>query len=133
MTRTYFWICALCLLAGAGLLAGCIGTDEEEATAPLPEFRGEMDGYDDRVIFRFIPDTTSPGTYVARYEITRDGTTHQSRSNEGFDGISSENPIRFTVPREPEESVAISLEIRNEDGILVHESWTAVGSVFSAR
>jgi hypothetical protein len=127
MTRTYFRICAFCLLAGAGLLAGCLGTYEEEAAVPLPEFRAETIGYDDRVIFRFIPDIAEPCTYVATYEITRNGTTYQSRSNARYDGISSDNPIRFTVRREPGEIVAISLEIRNEEGVPVHKSGTGVG------
>ncbi|KAF5045602.1 MULTISPECIES: KOW domain-containing RNA-binding protein [Methanoculleus] len=94
------------------------------------EFRGETAGYDDRVEFRFVPDTDEPGAYSATYTIERDvswGTTIETRENVQYEDISRADPIEVVVPREaPSDGVALEIEIRNSAGDVLHRSRTSV-------
>lgn len=94
------------------------------------DFRSETAGYDDRVEFRFVPDTDEPGTYSATYTIERDvswGTTIETRENVQYEDISRADPIEVVVPREaPSDGVALEIEIRNAAGDVLHRSRTSV-------
>lgn len=124
-----------CLVFMAVLLsAGCTGEEQPSAgQAPAPEFRGETFGYDDRVIFRFTPDTDEAGTYNVTYTLEKGvswGTTLESRESVTCSNVSRANPIEFVVFREsPSQSAAIELEIRSTDGEVLHRSRTAVAPV----
>ncbi|WP_054848529.1 hypothetical protein [Methanoculleus chikugoensis] len=96
-----------CLFIAAALLsAGCTG-EEEPFTGgqAATEFRSETSGYDDRVEFRFVPNSDEPGTYSAIYTLERDvswgGTTTETRENVRYEDISRASPpIEIVVPRE---------------------------------
>ncbi len=122
----------VCLVLAAVLLsAGC--TEREQSPGdrvPGPDFRGEASGYDDRVVFRFIPNTDEAATYSVSCTIERDvswGTTSETRENVRYENISRSNPLEFVVPREdPSDGAAIEIEIRNTAGEVLHQSRTSV-------
>jgi|GEM_PF-946156 len=131
MTSTLTRVLLVCLFLAAVLLsAGCIGEDEPSAGQAATEFRGETSGYDNRVEFRFIPNSDEPGTYSATYTIERDvswGTTIETRENVRYEEISRGNPIEIVVPREePLDGVALEIEIRNAAGEVLHQSRMSV-------
>ncbi|KDE55046.1 hypothetical protein EI28_09510 [Methanoculleus sp. MH98A] len=124
----------VCLFLAAALLsAGCTEQQSSPGEAMDTKFRGETAGYDDRVEFRFVPDTDEPGTYSVTCTIERDvswGTTIETRENVRYENISRANPIEVVVPREaPSDGVAIEIEIRNAAGDVLHQSRTSVGPV----
>ncbi|KLK89046.1 hypothetical protein SZ63_00890 [Methanoculleus sediminis] len=120
-----------CLFIAAVLLsAGCTGEEQSSMGQAVTEFRSETSGYDDRVEFRFVPDSDDPGTYSATCTIERDvswGTTIETRENVRYEGISRANPIEIVIPREdPLDRVALEIEIRNTAGDILHQSRTSV-------
>jgi len=112
------------------LSAGCIGEEQSSAGQTATEFRGETSGYDDRVVFRFIPNTDEAATYSVTCTIERDvswGTTSETREDVRYENISRSNPIEIVVPREePLDGAAIEIEIRNTAGEVLHQSRTSV-------
>jgi hypothetical protein len=112
------------------LSAGCIEPQQQREQVPGPDFRGETINYDDRVIFRFIPDTAEPATYSVTYTIEKGvpwGTTIESRDNATYEHISNDNPLEFVVDRQAgSDRVAIEIEIRNTEGEVLHRSRTSV-------
>lgn len=108
--------------------AGCTGPQVQPPPAPAPEFRSESVGYDDRVVFRFIPDTSQPATYFVTYDITRNGNTVTSEVQAVYEGVDRSSPIEFTVEREPGDAVEIAITVVNADGVEVHMSRIAVRS-----
>ncbi|MDV2481344.1 hypothetical protein F8E02_04840 [Methanoculleus sp. Wushi-C6] len=125
----------VCLFFAAVLLsAGCLGQEQAPAVeGPAPEFRGETFNYDDRVIFRFIPETDEAGTYSVNYILEQGvswGTTRESRENVIFANVSRANPIEFVLPREsPSDTAAVEIEIRSTAGVLLYKSRIAVTPV----
>ncbi|BBL67326.1 hypothetical protein MchiMG62_05070 [Methanoculleus chikugoensis] len=120
-----------CLFIAAALLsAGCTGEEEPFTGQAATEFRSETSGYDDRVEFRFVPNSDEPGTYSAIYTLERDvswGTTTETRENVRYEDISRASPIEIVVPREaPLGRVALDIEIRNAAGDVLHRSRTSV-------
>ncbi len=121
-----------CLFLTAVLLsAGCTGQEQSPAEqAPDPDFRSETFNYDDRVIFRFIPDTGEAATYSVTYTIEQGvpwGTTIDSRENLTYENVSRDNPIEFVVlHQDPSDSAAIEIEIRSTTGEVLHRSRTSV-------
>lgn len=131
MTSTITRVLPVCLFIAAVLLsAGCIGEEQSSAGQAATEFRGETAGYDDRVEFRFIPNSDEPRTYSATYTIERDvswGTTIETREDVIYENISRNNPIEIVVPREePPDGAVIEIEIRNTAGEVLHQSRTSV-------
>ncbi|WP_292364397.1 MULTISPECIES: hypothetical protein [unclassified Methanoculleus] len=132
MTSTITHALLVCLFLAAALLsAGCTGGEQPPAEQePGPVFRGETLGYDDRVVFRFIPNTDEPGAYSVTCTIERDvswGTTSETREDVLYENVSRGNPIEFVVPREdPSDGAAIEIEIRNTAGEVLHQSRTSV-------
>ncbi|WP_250986605.1 hypothetical protein [Methanoculleus oceani] len=132
MTSTIIRASLVCLVLAAVLLsAGC--TEREQSPGdrvPGPDFRGETSGYDDRVVFRFIPETDAAATYSVTLTIEQDvswGTTIETRENVIYENISRGNPIEIVVPREgPSDGAAIEIEIRNTAGEVLHRSRTSV-------
>lgn len=121
----------VCLCVAAALLsAGCIGEEGPSAGQTATEFRSETSSYDDRVEFRFVPDSDEPGTYSTTYTIERDvswGTTIETRENVRYEDISRTSPIEIVVPREePPDGVALEIEIRNTAGDVLHQSRTSM-------
>lgn len=123
-------VIASLFIAAVLLSAGCIGEEQTSVGPVATEFRSETSGYDDRVEFRYIPNSDEPGTYNAACTIERDvswGTTIESRENVRYEGISRTNPIEIVVPREdPLDRVALEIEIRNAAGDVLHRSRTSV-------
>lgn len=136
-TSTIMQRSLVCLFLAAVLLsAGCMGQEQGPAGGvPAPDFRGQTFNYDDRVIFRFIPDTDGAGTYSVNYILEQGvswGTTRETRENVIFANISRGNPIEFAVPREsPSDSAAVEIEIRSAAGVLLYKSRIAVAPVTS--
>jgi hypothetical protein len=137
MASTILRASLACLVLMAVLLsAGCTG-EEQSPTVQVPdtEFRGETFGYDDRVIFRFIPETDEAGNYNVTYTLEKGvswGTTLESRENVTCGNVSRDNPIEFVVFREsPSNSAAIDIEIRSMDGEVLYRSRTAVAPATS--
>jgi len=131
MTSTMMHASLACLLLIAVLLsAGCIGQQSQEDPLPGPDFRSETSGYDDRVEFRFIPETDEAGTYNVTYTIEQGvpwGTTIDSRENVTYENVSHDNPIEFVVLRQdPSNGAAIDIEIRSMTGEVLHRSRTSV-------
>ncbi|NMA10456.1 hypothetical protein L21_1355 [Methanoculleus chikugoensis] len=130
-TTTTMRLVLACLCIAASLLsAGCTGEEGPFTGQAATEFRSETAGYDDRVEFRFVPDSDESGTYSATCTIERDvswGTTIETRENVRYEGISRASPIEFVVPREdPLGRVALEIEIRNAAGDVLHRSRTSV-------
>ncbi|WP_156168323.1 hypothetical protein [Methanoculleus sediminis] len=130
-TTTTMRLILACLFIAAVLLsAGCTGEEQSSMGQAVTEFRSETSGYDDRVEFRFVPDSDDPGTYSATCTIERDvswGTTIETRENVRYEGISRANPIEIVIPREdPLDRVALEIEIRNTAGDILHQSRTSV-------
>ncbi|HQD26103.1 MULTISPECIES: hypothetical protein [Methanoculleus] len=132
MTSTVKRIFLVCLILVTMLFtAGCTGEGQSSAGKTATEFRGEASGYDDRVEFRYIPNSDEPETYSVTYTIERDvswGTMIETRENVRYERISSGNPIAIVVPREePMDGVALEIEIRSAAGVVLHQSRTSVG------
>ncbi len=106
--------------------AGCIVPQVQPPPAPTPEFRSESVGYDDQVIFQFIPDTSVPAIYFVTYDITRNGATVVSEVQAVYKAVDRTSPVSFTVQREPGDSVEIAITIVNADGVEVYASRIAV-------
>ena len=128
-TTTMRSVLACLFIAAALLSAGCTGEEPFTGQAAT-EFRSETSGYDDRVEFRFVPNSDEPGIYGAIYTIERDvswGTTIETRENVRYEDISRASPIEFVVPREdPLGRVALEIVIRNAGGDVLHRSRTSV-------
>ncbi|WP_221057748.1 hypothetical protein [Methanoculleus chikugoensis] len=129
-TTTMRSVFACLFIAAALLSAGCTGEEEPFTGQAATEFRSETSGYDDRVEFRFVPNSDEPGTYSAIYTLERDvswGTTTETRENVRYEDISRASPIEIVVPREaPLGRVALDIEIRNAAGDVLHRSRTSV-------
>ncbi|RXE56935.1 hypothetical protein ABH15_01960 [Methanoculleus taiwanensis] len=128
MRRALIGTAAFCLLLLLICSPGCIGQSIPQPSAPMPDFRAESVGYDDRIVFRFIPDTGTPATYFVTYEIIRNGTTVRSETQTVYNAVDRSNPIAFTVQREPGDSVVIEITIVNADGWEVYASGITVRS-----
>jgi hypothetical protein len=131
MTSTITHALLVCLFLAAALLStGCTDQQSFAGKAMDTDFRSETSGYDDRVEFRFIPNTDEPGHYSVTYTIERDvswGTTSETREDVRYENISRSNPIEIVVPREdPPDGAAIEIEIRNTAGEVLHQSRTSV-------
>ncbi len=131
MTTTTTRLILMCLFLTAVLLsAGCTGEEQSFAEQAATEFRSETSGYEDRVEFRFIPNTDEAATYSVTHTIERDvswGTTIETREDVRYENISRSNPIEIVVPREdPSDGAAIEIEIRNTAGVVLHQSRTSV-------
>ncbi|MDN7024713.1 hypothetical protein FGU65_07405 [Methanoculleus sp. FWC-SCC1] len=113
--------------------SGCTVPQVQPPPAPTPEFRSESVGYDDRVVFRFIPDTSQPATYFVTYDITRNGNTVTSEVQAVYEGVVRSGPIEFTVERGPGDAVEIAITVVNADGVEVHMSRIAVRSGVGAE
>lgn len=121
----------VCLLLVTVLLSsGCIGKEQALMGQAAPEFRSETTAYDDRVEFRYIPDSDEPGTYSVTCTIERNvswGTEIETRESVRYVGVSRAGPIEFVVPREgPLDSVALEIEIRSAAGVFLHWSRTSM-------
>ncbi len=127
MQRALIGTIAFCLLLLLICGAGCIGP-QAQPPAPTPDFQAESVGYNDRIIFQFVPDTGTPATYFVTYEITRNGTTVRSETQSVYNAVDRTTPIVFTVQREPGDSVAIEITIFNADGREVYASEITVRS-----
>ncbi|MDD4252232.1 MAG: hypothetical protein PHT74_03695 [Methanoculleus horonobensis] len=129
-TTTVRSVLACLVLTAVLLSAGCTGEEQPSVGQAATEFRSETFGYDDRVEFRYIPNSDEPGIYSATCTIERDvswGTTIETRENVRYEEISRANPIEIVVPREdPLDRVALEIEIRNAGGDVLHRSRTAV-------
>ncbi|MDV4342129.1 hypothetical protein HL657_02815 [Methanoculleus sp. YWC-01] len=131
MTSTITHALLVCLFLVAFLLsAGCTDQQSFSGKAMDTEFRSETSGYEDRVEFRFIPNTDEAATYSVTHTIERDvswGTTIETREDVRYENISRSNPIEIVVPREdPSDGAAIEIEIRNTAGVVLHQSRTSV-------
>jgi hypothetical protein len=120
-------ICMMALVAalcGAGCLA-----PEPPAPEEGPDFHQVTEGYDDRIVFYVIPYRDEPATYVVNYTIFKNGTTYESRSDAVYGNISGSAPIVFEVPRSPDESISLKIEVRSTGGRILHSSSTVINSV----
>jgi hypothetical protein len=120
-----------CLLLIAVLLSvGCTGQQPGGDRVSGPEFRGETFNYDDRTVFRFIPNTDEAAAYSVTYTIEQGvpwGTTIETRENVIYENTSRSNPIEIVAPREdPSNGAAIDIEIRSMTGEVLHRSRTSV-------
>ncbi|WP_214040996.1 hypothetical protein [Methanoculleus sp.] len=122
----------VCLFLAVVLLsAGCTSGEQPPAgKAADPDFRGETLSYDDRVVFRLIPEADEAAAYSVTCTIERDisrGTTIETRANVLYENISRGNPIEIVVPREdPSDGAAIEIEIRSTTGEVQYRSRTSV-------
>ncbi len=132
MTSTMTRTSLVCLFLAAVLLsAGCTSAEQPHAgKAAGPDFRGETLGYDDRVVFRFIPEADEAAAYSVTCTIEQDvswGTTIETRENVIYENISGDNPIEFVILRQdPSDGAAIEIEIRSTTGEVLHRSRTSV-------
>jgi hypothetical protein len=125
MRASTIWLLAgmaLSVMVLAG--AGCMEADDTPLPSPAPEFIPEAIGYDTHVIYRYVPQSETPATYLVTYEITRNETTVTARTNEQYENVSDENPIEFLVERNPGDSTAITIEISTPGGKVAHTSST---------
>jgi hypothetical protein len=100
-----------------------------EPPAPGPEFHQVTDGYNDRIVFSLMPRSDTPGTYVVDYEILRNGTTVEVRTDVTYENIAETAPIVFEVPRSPDDRVSLRVEVRNTDSDVLHSSTTVISPV----
>jgi hypothetical protein len=108
--------------------AGCLAPTPQEHEKGA-DFHQVTEGYDDGVVFYVIPYQDEPGIYLVDYNITKDGTMYESRSNAVFENISAFGPIIFTVPRGLGEHISLEIEVRNTDGEVLYRSTTVIGPV----
>ncbi|KUG19271.1 MAG: hypothetical protein KO206_06975 [Methanomicrobiaceae archaeon] len=119
----------------AGGYAALMMTDGEDApmvTIPTEtvDFRTVSTRYDDGFRVEYIPNSPDPALYAVTYEILRgtmpesveDMETVDSGSDVPFENVSEVHPITFHVTGAWDSGYAISVEIRDADGVLVHES-----------
>jgi hypothetical protein len=118
------------LLAGIAIAAacgaGCLAPESPEDPDPAPEFHQVTESYNDRIVFSIIPYRDTPATYVADFEILRNGTTVEARSNVVYENVSESDPIIFEVARSANESVSLEVEVRNTSGDVLHTSTTTI-------
>ena len=103
-----------------------------ELPAPGPEFHQVTDGYDDRIVFSLMPRSDTPGTYVVDYEILRNGTTVEARTDVVYENIAETAPIVFEVSRSPNDRVSLKVEVHNTDSDVLHSSTTVISPVRQA-
>jgi hypothetical protein len=105
--------------------AWCLSSDHT-AVAWGPEFHQVIEIYEDRIVFSHIPRSDTPGTYVVDYEILRNGTTVEAGTGEVYENIAETASIVFEVPRSPDDSVSLEVEVRDMDGHLLDRSTTVI-------
>lgn len=105
--------------------AGCLSSDQT-AVAWGPEFHQVVKAYEDRIVFSHMPRSDTPGTYVVDYEILRNGTTVEAGTDVVYENIAETAPIVFEVPRSPDDSVSLEIEVRDMDGHLLDRSTTVI-------
>jgi hypothetical protein len=118
-----------CFAVAAACGAGCIAQETPGEPAPAPEFHQMAECYDDRIVFSILPYSDTPATYVADYQILRNGTTVEANDGVVYENISASTPIVFEVPRSPNDSVSLKTEIRNTDGEVLDNSTTTIAPV----
>jgi hypothetical protein len=107
--------------------AWCLSSEPPcEPSAPGPEFHQITEGYKDRIVFSLMPRSDTPGTYVVDYEILRNGTTVDARTGVVYENVAETAPIVFEVPRSPDDSVSLEVEVRNTDGDVLDKSTTVI-------
>jgi|LSQX01.3.fsa_nt_gb hypothetical protein len=130
ITTTTRLVLVYLLLAAVLLGAGCTDGGQSVTGAAATEFLSETATYDDRVEFRFVPNSDGPGTYSATCRIERNvswGTTIETRENVQYEDISRAKPIEIVVPRDdPSDGAAVEIEIRSLAGDVLHQSRTSV-------
>lgn len=128
-------LAVVCMVAAiaAACSAGCLVRDGGPVKQSVegPEFHQMTEGYDDRVVFKVIPRSDTPGTYVVNYSILRNGTTVEARSEAVHENISAAAPIVFVADRSADDAVALLIEVMSTDGTVLHTSTTSVGPVRS--
>jgi hypothetical protein len=128
MTSKPLSLISILIVIAAACGAGCLSSEPTPA-APGPEFHQVTEGYDDRIVFSVIPRSDTPGTYVVDYEILRNGTTVEARTGVVYENIAESAPIVFEVPRSPDDTISLEIEVRNTDGDVLHSSTTVIGPV----
>ncbi len=107
--------------------AWCLSSEPPcEPSAPGPEFHQVVKAYEDRIVFSHMPRSDTPGTYVVDYEILRNGTTVEAGTDVVYENIAETAPIVFEVPRSPDDSVSLEIEVRDMDGHLLDRSTTVI-------
>ncbi|HUU76185.1 MAG TPA: hypothetical protein VMW63_08860 [Methanoregulaceae archaeon] len=105
--------------------AWCLSSDHT-AVAWGPEFHQVIEIHEDRIVFSHMPRSDTPGTYVVDYEILRNGTTVKVGTDVVYENIAETAPIVFEVPRSPDNSVSLEIEVRDTDGHLLDRSTTVI-------
>lgn len=116
----------LCCTVIAGCSYGLRYDDEVSGTGP--SFIAEVYSHGDEVEVRYVPDIAVPADFLISYDITIDGMTSQNVQSKQVSGISRDNPVVIKIPRPSGAAIAISMNIQDAGGELLHTDSLAINA-----
>jgi hypothetical protein len=105
------------LLVGAALAGPLLGDgpDDDPGTVDPVRFEAVTEANDDRIVFRFAPNTATVHEYRASYGLTENGSTVESVTNRTVT-LSADEPFEVTVTdRRANAAYGLDITIHRDD------------------
>ena len=80
------------------------------------EFVPETQGFEDRLVFQYIPKKSHTTDYFISYTIQQDKNFIVNEKKEKVESVNQEHPIQVSVYREPQSEYIMNMEIRDFNG-----------------